>query len=74
MKKIYLLPIVAIALFLPLSNLIGLSGENEPIPVVEGSSKNFVDAMQILQNKCVDCHSPGLTACLFMHNYQLLNS
>jgi cytochrome c peroxidase len=61
MKKIYLLPIVAIALFLPLSNLIGLSGENKPIPVVEGSSKNFVVAMQILQNKCVDCHSPGLT-------------
>ena len=61
MKKIYLLPVAAIALFLPLSNLLGLSGENEPIPVVAGSSKSFTVATQILQNKCVDCHSPGLT-------------
>jgi cytochrome c peroxidase len=61
MKKIYLLPIAAIALFLPISNLLGLSGENEPIPSVVGSSQRFVVATKILQNKCVDCHSPSLT-------------
>jgi len=61
MKKIYLLPVVAIALFLPLSNLLGLSGENESIPAVAGSSESFAVATKILQNKCVDCHSPGLT-------------
>jgi len=61
MKKIYLLPVAAIALFLPLSNLLGLSGENEPIPLVPGSSQSFAVATKILQNKCVDCHSPGLT-------------
>ena len=61
MKKIYLLPVAAIAIFLPLSNLLGLSGENESIPAVVGSSQSFVVATKILQNKCVDCHSPGLT-------------
>ncbi len=46
---------------LALSNMIGLSGENEPIPVVSGSSESFAKVSQILQNKCVDCHSPGMT-------------
>jgi len=63
MKKIllFLLLLVAIFLFFPISNLIGLQGENEPIPAVPNSSEGFVKASQILQNKCVDCHSPGMT-------------
>lgn len=57
----FLILLFAIILFLPVSNLIGLSGENEPIPVVSGKSENFAKASQVLQNKCVDCHSPGMT-------------
>ena len=45
---------------LALSNMIGLSGENEPIPIVSGS-KSFANVSQILQSKCVDCHSPSMT-------------
>ncbi|MEY3807206.1 MAG: hypothetical protein RI893_182 [Pseudomonadota bacterium] len=63
MKKIHLLLLlsVSVGLFLPLSNMLGLSGENEPIPVVAGSSQRFATVTQIFQNKCVDCHSPGMT-------------
>lgn len=63
MKKITLFVILlfAVILFLPLSNLIGLQGENKAIPVVPQKSKSFVKVSQILQNKCVDCHSPGMT-------------
>lgn len=63
MKKIYLflLLLAALTLFLPISNLLGLSGENEPISVVPGSSQSFAAVTQIFQNKCVDCHSPGMT-------------
>ena len=63
MKKIhlFLLLLAAITLFLPISNLLGLSGENEPIAVVPGSSQSFAAVTQIFQNKCVDCHSPGMT-------------
>ena len=63
MKKIYLflLLLAAVTLFLPISNLLGLSGENEPISVVPGSSQSFAAVTQIFQNKCVDCHSPGMT-------------
>ncbi len=62
MKKIplFLLLLLAGILFFPISNLIGLSGKNEPIPVVSGKSANFAKVSQILQNKCVDCHSPGM--------------
>ena len=60
-KSLLILSLAAVALFLPLSNLLGLSGENEPIAVVAGSSQNFAKATQIFQNKCVDCHSPGMT-------------
>ncbi len=56
-----MLLLVAIALLLPISNLLGLSGENEPITVVPGSSKRFAKVTQVFQNKCVDCHSPGMT-------------
>lgn len=63
MKKIhlFLLLLAAVTLFLPISNLLGLSGENEPISVVPGSSQSFAAVTQIFQNKCVDCHSPGMT-------------
>ena len=62
MKKIhwFLLLLLVVILFFPISNLIGLEGKNEPIPVVPNSSKSFVKVSQILQNKCVDCHSPGM--------------
>jgi len=62
MKKLslILLLLLAVILFFPISNLIGLSGKNEPIPVISGKSANFAKVSQILQNKCVDCHSPGM--------------
>ena len=62
MKKIQwlFLLLLAVILFFPISNLIGLQGENEPIPTVQGSSESFVKVSKILQDKCVDCHSPGM--------------
>ena len=62
MKKILLslLLLLAVILFFPISNLIGLTGKNEPIPVVSERTDSFVKVSQILQNKCVDCHSPGM--------------
>lgn len=58
----FLLLLLAVILFFPISNLIGLQGKNEPIAVVPGnSSEKFVEVSRILQNKCVDCHSPGMT-------------
>ncbi|WP_020157279.1 heme-binding domain-containing protein [Methylobacter marinus] len=57
----FLLFLLAVILFFPISNLIGLTGENEPVPVVSGSSESFTQVSRILQNKCVDCHSPGMT-------------
>jgi cytochrome c peroxidase len=57
----FLLFLLAVILFFPISNLIGLTGENEPVPIVSGSSESFAEVSQILQNKCVDCHSPGMT-------------
>ncbi|MDP3010129.1 MAG: cytochrome c peroxidase [Methylococcales bacterium] len=63
MKKLllFLLLSLIVILFFPISNLIGLQGHNNPIPVVSGRSDNFVRVSQILQNKCVDCHSPDMT-------------
>lgn len=63
MKKVqwFIIFLVATILVLPISNLIGLSGENELIKVISGKSDNFAKASQVLQNKCVDCHSPGMT-------------
>lgn len=60
-KKPLLFLLAAVAVFLPLSNLLGLSGENEPIVAVSGTTPNFAKTTQIFQNKCVDCHSPGMT-------------
>jgi len=63
MKKLSLLLLLlsAVVLFFPVSNLIGLTGENKLIPVVSGASQNFTKVSQVLQHKCVDCHSPGMT-------------
>ena len=58
--RLFLLLLLAVVLFFPISNLIGLQGENKPIPAIPGSSQDFVKVSQILQNKCVDCHSPGM--------------
>ena len=52
--------ILIVSLFLPISNLIGLQGENEIIPVMVKGSEGFDKVSQILQNKCVDCHAPGM--------------
>lgn len=57
----FLLLLLAVILFFPISNLIGLTGKNEPIPVVSGSSESFTKVSQILQDTCVACHSPGVT-------------
>ena len=59
--KLVVLTLFALVLALPVSNLLGLSGENEPIAVIEGSSPHFTKVTEIFQNKCVDCHSPGMT-------------
>ena len=60
-KKPLLILLGAVVVFLPLSNLLGLSGENESIGVVSGSTPNFSKVSEVFQNKCVDCHSPGMT-------------
>ncbi|WAR45665.1 cytochrome c peroxidase [Methylomonas rapida] len=60
MKKILVLVLFAVALFFPLSNLLGLQGKNEPITVGAGHSENFAKASAIMQDKCVDCHAPGM--------------
>ena len=53
--KLVVLTLFALVLALPVSNLLGLSGENEPIAVIEGSSPHFTKVTEIFQNKCVDC-------------------
>jgi cytochrome c peroxidase len=51
----------SVVLFLPLSNILGLTTKNEPIVPEANTSPNFAKVSQIFQNKCVDCHSPGMT-------------
>jgi cytochrome c peroxidase len=62
MKKFPLLflSLLAVILFFPISNLIGLQGKNELIPVVLNSSEGFGKVSQVMQDKCVDCHAPGM--------------
>ena len=69
-KKIVLI-LGAVVVFLPLSNLLGLSGENEPISVVPGSSQSFSKVSTVFQNKCVDCHSPGMTRMPIYANFPI---
>jgi len=64
MKIINSLLIVTVigVLALPVSNLLGLNAENKPIAIKPtAASNNFADVSRILQDKCVDCHSPGMT-------------
>lgn len=63
MKKtqILLAGMISIAAFLPISNMIGLTSKNESIEPIAGTSVNFTKVTKIFQNKCVDCHSPGMT-------------
>ena len=59
MKKLILVSLT-ILVFLPLSNLLGLQGKNELIPSSSERSEAFRQASRILQEKCVDCHAPGM--------------
>lgn len=58
-------------LALPISNLLGFAGENEPIAVKAGSSEKFAQVSQIWQNKCVDCHSPNMTRMPIYANFPI---
>jgi cytochrome c peroxidase len=59
LKKIALLSMF-VTLFFPISNLLGLQGKNELIPALSGQTDTFRRASAILQEKCVDCHAPGM--------------
>jgi len=63
MKIIRFILIVVLTgyLLFSISNLLGINAENSPITVQPGASKDYVKISSILQNKCVDCHSPGMT-------------
>jgi cytochrome c peroxidase len=47
-------------LFFPLANLLGLTDQNDPILLVPGQTEQFAKVSNVLQNKCVDCHAPGM--------------
>lgn len=66
-----LIAFAAAGLALPLSNLLGFAGENEPIAVKAGSSEKFAQVSQIWQNKCVDCHSPNMTRMPIYANFPI---
>lgn len=59
LKKLVFLSL-AVLIFLPLSNLLGLQGKKELIPTLSEQSDTFRRASAILQEKCVDCHAPGM--------------
>ncbi|BCG63852.1 MAG: cytochrome c peroxidase [Methyloprofundus sp.] len=62
MKKIWFFVLfLACLIALPLSNLLGLNGKNKSIPINSTASIQFSQVSKILQNKCVDCHSPNMT-------------
>ncbi|MBS4051558.1 MAG: heme-binding domain-containing protein [Methylomonas sp.] len=58
--SLFLLSLLAVILFFPLSNLFGLQGKNEAIAVIPNRSENFAEVSRIMQDKCVDCHAPGM--------------
>ena len=70
-KKQILIAMIAFVLFLPLSNMLGLTSHNDPIAFSEGTSLSFKAASNILQNKCVDCHSPGMTRLPFYAKFPI---
>lgn len=65
------LALATVGLALPISNLLGFAGENEPIAVKESSSEKFAQVSQIWQNKCVDCHSPNMTRMPIYANFPI---
>lgn len=60
-KKQIGIALFGFVLLMPLSNMLGLTSKNDPIAFSEGTSPSFKAASNILQHKCVDCHSPGMT-------------
>jgi len=52
--------LLVIILSLPVSNLLGLQGENDRIPITEKCAEGFEKVSAIFQQKCVDCHAPGM--------------
>jgi cytochrome c peroxidase len=68
---VFLTTLVVAGLALPISNLLGFAGENEPILVKAGSSEKFAQVSQIWQNKCVDCHSPNMTRMPIYANFPI---
>ena len=71
MKKILFLSFFVLVSFFPLSNVLGLQGKNQPIDVQKDRSENFAQVSQILQNKCVDCHAPGMLRKPFYADFPL---
>ena len=59
--RFILILVLSIFLFFSLSNFWGFTEKNPPISVKSGISSDYVKVSNILQNKCVDCHSPGMT-------------
>lgn len=72
MKKLYLflIPILFVAA-MPLANISGLTPHNEPIWVIPEASRRFVKVSEIFQDKCVDCHSPGMTRYPFYADFPI---
>lgn len=68
---VFFTTLVVAGLALPISNLLGFAGENEPIAVKAGSSEKFAQVSQIWQNKCVDCHSPNMTRMPIYANFPI---
>ena len=48
-KTLYVFALALAGLALPISNMLGFSGENKPIPVVSGSSERFAKVSEIFQ-------------------------
>lgn len=60
-KSKVLLALLIVALFLPLSNLIGFTKDHKPIQIRQSHTQHFAEASLLIQEKCIDCHSPGMT-------------
>jgi cytochrome c peroxidase len=61
-KRLAIIAVVILlaVVLLPLSNLLGLSGRNDPITVT-GGAPEYAEVSAIFQANCVDCHSPEMT-------------
>lgn len=72
MKKAYLflIPILFVAA-MPLANISGFTPHNEPVMIVPEASPRFARVSEIFQDKCVDCHSPGMTRYPFYADFPI---